>query len=118
MLRRLEAHRLATALMLITFMVIFYVMVMSPGPRAYAQGGEGGSVSLVDTSNNIYNELKAPILIIGACSLVLGAFVFMFARGNPEKTRQARVGLAAAIVGFGIATFAVPILNTAKSLIT
>ncbi len=116
MLRRMEAHRFLAALTFVTLIVIFYVMVLNPSPQAFAQD-EGGSVSLVDTSNNIYNELKAPILIIGACSLVLGAFVFMFARGNPEKTRQARMGLAAAIVGFGVATFAVPILNTVQNLI-
>lgn len=99
----------------IATLIVLGVMWFSSAPRALAQ--DEGSVSLVDTSNNIYNELKAPILMIGACSLVLGAFVFMFARGNPEKTRQARMGLTAAIVGFGIATFAVPILNTAKNLI-
>jgi uncharacterized BrkB/YihY/UPF0761 family membrane protein len=118
MLSTIESHKLASALMFVTFIVLFYVMFVSTTPPALAQGEEGGSISLVDTSNNIYNELKAPILIIGACSLVVGAFVFMFARGNPEKTRQARMGLAAAIVGFGVATFAVPILNTIKGLIT
>jgi hypothetical protein len=113
-----QRHRAASGFMLAMFILLISVFYLSSAPRACAQGEDEGGVSLVDTSNNIYNELKAPVLIIGACSLVLGAFVFMFARGNPEKTRQARMGLAAAIVGFGIATFAVPILNTAKSLIT
>jgi membrane associated rhomboid family serine protease len=106
----------STGLVVMVLFTLAYVTFMfSPAP-AYAWD-PGQQVNIEQTATNVYDAIQKPLLAVCAIALVIGSIVFITARGNPEKARQARVGLAAAVGGFIIGVGAVGILNLAKGLV-
>ena len=113
----LKRQRLILYLLFMLAMTIIFVMQMSSNGIVLAQG-DANPVNIEQTAKNIYDQVKVPLYWIAGAALVIGAVVFMFARGNAEHTRQARLGLGVAIAGFLIGTFALGIMEFAKGLIS
>lgn len=111
-----KRQRMLLCVFCATAFFILFVMQMSHADLALAQDGE--AVNIEQTAKNIYEQVKVPLYWIAGTALVVGSIVFMFARGNPEHTRQARLGLGVAIAGFLIGTFALGIMEFAKGLIS
>ena len=98
----------------VMFAGLFIIFVMQFGLTAvHAQA----PVNVEQTARNIYDKIQGPLLYIAGAALAIGACLFMFARGNAERTRQARMGLGVAVAGFVIGFFALGILEFAKGLI-
>ena len=100
----------------VVLMSLAALMVLFPPAPAHA-AETGQQIDIERTASNVYDLVQKPLLVVAGVALVIGSVLFMVARGNPEKARQARVGLAAAVGGFVIGVSAIGILNLAKSLI-
>lgn len=111
-----KRQRMILYLIFMAAMTIVFVMQMPNNGVVLAQGE--APVNIEQTARNIYDQVKVPLYWIAGTALIIGAIVFMFARGNPEHTRQARLGLGVAIAGFLIGTFALGIMEFAKGLIS
>lgn len=112
----LRRQRFILYLLFMLAMTIIFVMQMPGNGIVLAQ--DANPVNIEQTAKNIYDQVKVPLYWIAGAALVIGAVVFMFARGNAEHTRQARLGLGVAIAGFLIGTFALGIMEFAKGLIS
>ena len=108
-------RRLALGAALIVFTVA-YVMFVSMPARAWAQDDET-PVNMEETAKSVKEKVSAPLLTLGIISLVFSAVFYMFARGNPEPTRKARMAIAASIVGILIALNAGSIISFLRGLI-
>jgi heme/copper-type cytochrome/quinol oxidase subunit 3 len=116
LLDNLKRQRMILYLIFMAATAIIFVMQMPNNGVVLAQGE--APVNIEQTARNFYDQIKAPLYWISGSALILGAIVFMFARGNPQHTAQARLGLGVAIAGFLIGTFALGIMEFAKGLIS
>jgi hypothetical protein len=135
MMRMMQERKVVTGFLLVMlFMLIWTLLVMKPN-RVYAAEYEaiqatqiyaqeapsadtGQELNIENTAKRFYEEVGKPILWVAAAALVIMGVFFMFSsRGNPEKARQARMGIAAVLIGVVICFNAFGILNWVRALI-
>lgn len=114
LLRNQKGQRMVLYFLASALFIVFFVMQFANGGVAYAQ--EGDSLDVENTAKNLWEMAKTPLYFVAGAALAIGAIIFMFSRGSPEKHRQARLGLGVAIAGFLIGTFALGILNLVKTI--
>lgn len=112
-----KGQRTVLLLFLLAAMTLLFVLQLANNGVALAQD-EANPINMERTAENIFKEVQKPLYFVAGAALALGAIIYMFARGNAEKHHQARLGLGVAIAGFLIGTFALGVLNFAKSLIS
>ena len=97
LLRSPKNQRMLLYILMVFCFFIFFVMQFTNGAVAVAGPEDGDAIEIEQTAKNMWDKAKVPLYYVAGAALAIGSVIFMFSRGSPEKTRQARLGLGVAI---------------------